>query len=76
MSKVIQVRDVPEHVHRRLKVRAAEEGRSLSDLVRSELVELADRPTLAEMLERIRTREPVEIDEAAADAVRSGRSER
>ncbi|MGH2924273.1 MAG: FitA-like ribbon-helix-helix domain-containing protein [Solirubrobacterales bacterium] len=76
MSKVIQVRDVPDRVHRRLKVRAAEQGRTLSDLVRTELVRIADRPTLEEMLERLSGRETPEIDESAADAIRAGRSER
>lgn len=76
MSKVIQVRDVPDDVHRALKIRAAEEGRTLSELVRAELAEVARRPTLATMLERLGEREPVTLDEAAADAVRSGRAER
>lgn len=76
MSKVIQVRDVPDDVHRALKIRAAEEGRTLSELVRAELVEAARRPTLATMLERLGEREPVSPAESAADAVRSGRSER
>ena len=76
MSRVIQVRDVPEAVHRRLKARAAEEGRTLSELIRAELTEVSRRPTLEEMLERLRNREPVEIPESAADAVRVGRAER
>lgn len=76
MPKVIQVRSIPDDVHRRLKVRAASEGRTLSDLVRAELIEIAHRPTLAEVLERIRSRDPVTIEESAAEAVRAGRSER
>lgn len=76
MSKVIQVRDIPDDVHRALKVRAAEQGRTLSELVRAELVEVARRPTLAMMLERLGERETAGAGEAAADAVRSGRAER
>jgi antitoxin FitA len=76
MPKVIQVRNVPDDVHKRLKIRAAEEGRSLSDLVREELIELSARPTLAEMVERLRERPPVDVGESAADAVRAGRAER
>ncbi len=76
MTKVIQVRDIPDDVHRRLKLRASEEGQSLSDLIRTELNEIADRPTLSEMLERIGSRDPVSIDESAANAVRSGRGAR
>lgn len=76
MPKAIQVRSVPDDVHRRLKVRAAQEGRTLSDLIRAELIEVAGRPTLAEMLDRIRSRAPVAVEEPAADAVRAGRAER
>jgi plasmid stability protein len=76
MTKVIQVRDIPDDVHRRLKLRASEEGQSLSDLIRTELNEIADRPTLSEMLERIGSRDPVSIAESAANAVRSGRGAR
>lgn len=61
MSKMIQVRDVPDDLHRRLKVRAAQEGISLSDYLKHELARIADTPTLDEMLERIRQREPVEL---------------
>lgn len=76
MSKVLQVRDVPDDVHRALKVRAAEQGRTLSELVRAELVEVARRPTLATMLARLAERDPVSVHEEAADAVRSGRAGR
>ena len=76
MARIIQVREIPDDVHERLKVRAAHERRTLSDLVRAELVELAARPTLPEMLELLHRRERVEIEESAADAVRAGRAER
>jgi antitoxin FitA len=76
MSRIIQVRDVPERVHRRLKARAAEEGRTLSELVREQLSELAARPTLGEMLERLREREPADPGEPSATAVRTGREGR
>jgi len=76
MSKVIQVRDVPDRVHRRLKIRAAEQGQTLSELVRTELTRIAERPTLEEMIERLGGRESPEIDETAADAIKAGRSER
>lgn len=64
--KTLQIRNVPDEVHRRLKVRAAEEGRSLSDLALDELRRSLDRPTRRELLDRIATREPFEVDSAAA----------
>jgi plasmid stability protein len=76
MSKVIQVRDVSPAVHRRLKMRAAEQGRTLSELIREQLEEAASRPTLGEMLERLRSEEPTDPGESSAAAVRAGRDER
>ena len=53
---LIQIRDVPDDVHRTLKVRAAAEGRSLSDYVLEEIKRMARTPTPAELDERIRSR--------------------
>jgi plasmid stability protein len=53
---LIQVRDVPEDVHRTLKSRAAAEGISLSDYVLREVVRVARTPTPEELDERIRSR--------------------
>jgi plasmid stability protein len=69
MAKTIQVRDVPDDVHQRLTNRAAEERRSLSELVRAEIVEIARRPTMAEMLDRLASRPVVEVPESPADAL-------
>jgi plasmid stability protein len=63
MSKMIQIRNVPDDLHRTLKARAAKAGMSLSDYLLSEIEQIADKPTLAEMMERLRRREPVELDE-------------
>ena len=63
MSKMIQIRNVPDGLHRALKVRAAKAGMTLSGYLLSEIERVAERPTLAEMMERLRSREPVELDE-------------
>lgn len=76
MSVMIQVRNVPETVHRRLKARAAEEGVSLSDYVLVELRRMAERPTRSEILARIREREPVRLRRPAAALVRAERDAR
>ena len=62
MSKMIQIRNVPDELRRTLKVRAAEASMTLSDYLLSEIELIAERPTLAEMMERLRQREPVELD--------------
>jgi plasmid stability protein len=66
MSKMIQLRNVPDPLHRSLKARAAMAGMSLSDYLIMEIKEIAERPTLTELRERLRRREPVpgEIDTA------------
>lgn len=56
---MIQLRNVPDALHRHLKARAAMAGMSLSDYLLSEIKEIAERPTLAEMRERLHEREPV-----------------
>jgi antitoxin FitA len=53
---LIQIRDVPDDVHRKLKARAAAEGRSLSDYVLVEIKRIARTPTPEELDERIRAR--------------------
>ena len=66
MSKMIQLRNVPDALHRSLKARAAMAGMSLSEYLIMEIKEIAERPTLEELRERLRRREPVpgEIDTA------------
>lgn len=56
MSKMIQIRNVPDDVHRTLKMRAAAEGLSLSDYVKRDLEELASQATIEEVFARARTR--------------------
>ena len=72
----IQIRNVPEDVHRTLKARAAREGLSLSEYLRREVLDFAQRPTLAEVTERIRSRPMVRSEIPAADLIREAREER
>ncbi|MGH2947773.1 MAG: FitA-like ribbon-helix-helix domain-containing protein [Solirubrobacteraceae bacterium] len=76
MAKTIHVRDVPDEVHHRLSVRAAEERLSLSELVRGELVQIAARPTMPEMLDRLTARPVQNLPERAAAAITAERAER
>jgi antitoxin FitA len=73
MAKTLQVRDVPDEVHATLRARAAAAGLALSEYVLRELVAVAERPTVAEVLRRAQERAgSVAIDDIVA-AVRSGR---
>jgi DNA-binding transcriptional regulator WhiA len=73
MPKMIQIRNVPDDLHRALKVRAAERDMSLSDYLLSELEGLVGKPTMAEFVDRLMEREPVELGESAADIIRRDR---
>jgi plasmid stability protein len=75
MSKMVQIRNMPDEMHRTLKVRAANEGKSLSDYILGELRKSAEVPTMAEMLERIRNRAPVQ-EFSSEEAVRAERDAR
>lgn len=68
MSKMIQIRNVPDEVHRTLKVRAAQAGMTLSDYLLREVSSVASKPTLEEMVARIRRRPHARprVDSAAA----------
>ena len=72
----IQIRNVPEDVHRTMKARAAQEGLSLSEYLLRDIVDRARHPTIAEISERIRRREPVRGTFSAADIIREEREAR
>jgi plasmid stability protein len=76
MSKMIQLRGVPDDLHRTLKARAASQGQSLSEYLIGEIRAIADRPTPAEMRYRLLHRTPVRVRESAARAVRAEREGR
>ncbi|MFI5309643.1 MAG: hypothetical protein ACHQQ3_00300 [Gemmatimonadales bacterium] len=76
MSKMIQIRHVPDALHRALRARAARAGMPLSDYLRHELERSASQLTPAELLERLAALEPVRPREAPARAVRAERDRR
>jgi antitoxin FitA len=73
---MIQLRNVPEGLHRTLKARAALAGMSLSDYLVAEIRRVAERPTIAELRERLERRAPVNPRMSATDAVRKERDAR
>ncbi len=76
MSTMIQIRNVPDALHRRLKARAALAGKSLSDYLLDEIAEAAERPTVEELKARLTARSPVSVSTEPADAVREERDTR
>lgn len=70
MCKMLQIRNVPESLHRTLKARAARAGMSLSDYLLRELRHVASRPELDELLERIEQRGPARVSVPPSEVVR------
>ena len=71
--KTIQVRNVPDDVHRALRTRAASAGVSLSDYALGELERVAQRPAVSDVLRRARSRAGGASGVALVEAVRDGR---
>ncbi len=76
MSKMIQIRNVPDEMHRALKVRAAEEGISLSDYIKRELGAMTSKVSFDEIDARIRARGPSQVKrETILQILRESRGE-
>jgi antitoxin FitA len=76
MGKMAQIRNMPDAIHRKVKARAAQEGMSLSDYLLREIRKSAERPTMAELVERLASLPPVITSKSPAEIVREGREER
>lgn len=76
MNKMIQIRNVPEKLHRKLKARAAAEGITLSDYLREEIERLSTKPTLKQWAEELRKRNVDYGPISAAELIRMERDSR
>jgi len=73
MPKMVQIRNVPDALHRKLKARAADSGQTLTDYLLAELEHLAAQPTRDEMLTRLHRRRRVKLKTPAAVVIREER---
>ncbi len=73
MSAMIQIRNVPDALHRKLKSRAALAGMSLSDYLLQQIRTVAEQPTIEEMKARLERRPSVPV---SVDPVRAVRAQR
>jgi len=76
MPKMIQIRDMPDHLHRTLKLRAVREGMSLSDYLKRELHGIAERPTMREWLDLVAHDKPIPKKKTSAQIIRELRDSR
>lgn len=67
---MIQIRNVPDDLHRTLKERAAKSGMSLSDYLLTEVEKVAEKPTMSEWLEKVSQDEPVKVNEPPSELIR------
>lgn len=72
----LQIRNLPDELHRRLKARAALEGQSLSEYALGELRRAMQRPTRRELIERVAAFDRITVTESSVDAVRAERDAR
>jgi antitoxin FitA len=70
---MIQIRNVPDALHRQLKSRAALAGMSLSDYLLNEIRHAAERPTVEELRARLQQRTRVNASVEPAEAIRAER---
>ena len=76
MSKMIQIRNVPDEMHRVLKMQAAAEGISLSDYIKRELGVLSGLRTFDEIAARVEARGPTKVkSESIVEIIREARGE-
>lgn len=73
MPKMIQIRNVPDDVHRKIKTRAAQSGMTLSDYLLAEIERMAALPTRDEMIARLHARTRVRLKTPAAEIIRKER---
>lgn len=76
MPKMVQIRNVPDALHTKLRARAALAGMSLSDYLQGELARMTDQLSVAELRQRLDALEPVLVSESAADVLRHERDAR
>ena len=76
MPKMIQVRSVPDKLHRELLRRAKKRGQTLTDYIQQILEREVSRPPVEDVFERIAKLPPVNLGRPAADLIREDRAER
>ena len=76
MPKMIQIRNVPDDLHKALKARAALAGKSLYDYLIAEIQRHIEYPTLEELRQRLQARTPARLDVSPAQMIREARDGR
>lgn len=76
MNKHVQIRNLPEAEHRKLKERAAAQGLTITDYVKRLIERELAKPSIQELYERLKTRTPAHLSPSAAEMIRQDRDDR
>ena len=76
MPVMIQLRNVPDDLHRKLKARAAAAGMSLSDYILRDVARTAEQPTMEEWLQMVKKMKPIRPRDSSAETIRAIRDGR
>ena len=76
MSKMIQIRNVPDSIHRQIKARAALAGMSLSEYLLREIHEVLEKPTTEELRKRLDSQSRVKLRSSVVGILREARETR
>jgi antitoxin FitA len=76
MNKMIQVRNLSPELHKKVKIRVAEEGMTITDWVESLIVREVSKPSMKDIYARLRARKPINLNPSAADMIREDRDNR
>ncbi|HEX4965242.1 MAG TPA: hypothetical protein VF173_30815 [Thermoanaerobaculia bacterium] len=76
MAMTVQIRNVPDDLHRKLKARAASAGMSISEYLLRDLERSLSKPTPGELLERLRSHGRVNLTEPVEEVVAAEREGR
>jgi antitoxin FitA len=76
MNKMIQVRNLNPELHKKVKIRATEEGLTITDWVENLIEREVARPSMKDVYARLRTRKPMNLNPSAAEMIREDRDNR
>ncbi len=76
MNKMIQVRNLSPELHKKVKIRVAEEGMTITDWVESLIVREISKPSMKDIYARLRARKPLNLSPSAAEMIREDRDNR
>jgi antitoxin FitA len=76
MNKMIQVRNLAPDLHKKVKIRAAEEGQSITDWVENLIIREVERPSMKDIFAMLKSRQPMHLNPAATEMVREDQDRR